>query len=48
MDKKYTETEAKQKLLQNVMANNTEVTKARQGDILQNYKNSLQNKEKNK
>jgi hypothetical protein len=48
MDKKYTETEAKQKLLQNVMASNTELAKTRQGDILQNYKNSLQNKEKNK
>ena len=47
MGKKYLETEAKQKLLQNVMANNTEVTKARQGDILQNYKKDLENSKRN-
>ena len=47
MGKKYLETEAKQKLLQNVMANNAEVTKARQGDILQNYKKDLENSKRN-
>ena len=41
--KEYVETEGKQKLLRNVMQNTTELNKARQGDILQNYKNSLEN-----
>jgi hypothetical protein len=47
MDKKYTETEAKQKLLQNVMSNNAELNKARAGDILQNMKNNLQKNNNN-
>mgnify|MGYP003112259451 CR=1 FL=1 len=47
MGKQFTETEAKQKLLQNVMSNNAELNKARQGDILQNMKNNLQNSKKN-
>ena len=48
MGKQYVETEAKQKLLQNVMKNNVELNKARQGDILQNIKNNLQNNKDNK
>ena len=48
MDKTYTETEAKQKLLQNVMSNNVELNKARQGDLLQNMKNNLQKSNDNK
>ena len=44
LNKEYIETEGKQKLLRNVMSNNTELTKARQNDILQNQKNSLTNK----
>ena len=43
LGEKYTETEAKQKLLQNVLSNNADLVKARQGDLLQNYKNSLDN-----
>ena len=44
LGKEFVQTEAKQKLLQNVMQNNTELTKARQQDILQNYKKDLDNK----
>jgi len=48
MNDKYTETEAKQKLLQNVLSNNADLVKARQGDLLQNYKNSLDNRKQDK
>ena len=48
MNDKYTETEAKQKLLQNVLSNNADLIKARQGDLLQNYKNSLDNRKQDK
>tara|TARA_R110002020_G_scaffold356597_1_gene569129 strand:- start:724 stop:3024 length:2301 start_codon:yes stop_codon:yes gene_type:complete len=48
MSSKYTETEAKQKLLQNVLSNNADLVKARQGDLLQNYKNSLDNSKQDK
>ena len=41
------ETEAKQKLLRNVMNNTVELNKARQGDLLQNMKNNLQNSKDN-
>ena len=41
------ETEAKQKLLRNVMSNTAELNKARQQDLLQNMKNNLQNNKKN-
>ena len=44
MSKKYLETEAKQKLLQNVVSNNAELNKARQNDLLQNMQKDLQNK----
>ena len=47
LGKEYVDTEAKQKLLRNVMTNSAELTKARQGDLLQNYKNNLQNKQRN-
>ena len=46
MGKEYIDTEAKQKLLQNVMTNNTELVKERQQDILQNFKKDLDNKSK--
>jgi predicted nucleic acid-binding protein len=48
MKDSYTETEAKQKLLQNVLSNNADLVKARQGDLLQNYKNSLDNSKQDK
>ena len=48
MKDSYTETEAKQKLLQNVLSNNADLIKARQGDLLQNYKNSLDNSKQDK
>jgi hypothetical protein len=44
MDGAYMDTEAKQKLLQNVLSNNAELVKARQGDLLQNMQKNLQNK----
>jgi hypothetical protein len=47
MDKTYTETDAKQKLLQNVMKNSVELNKARQSDLLQNQKNNLQKNKEN-
>jgi hypothetical protein len=46
MGKEYLETEAKQKLLRNVMGNNTELATQRSGDMLQNFKNNLENKSK--
>tara|TARA_R100001594_G_scaffold25625_1_gene50059 strand:+ start:1472 stop:3775 length:2304 start_codon:yes stop_codon:yes gene_type:complete len=48
MDKEFTDTQAKQRLLQSVMSNNVDMTRARQGDILQNYKNNLENTNKDK
>ena len=48
MKDSYTETKAKQKLLQNVLSNNADLIKARQGDLLQNYKNSLDNSKQDK
>ena len=47
LEDELTDTEAKQKLLRNVMNNAVELNKARQGDILQNYKNNLQNSKQN-
>ena len=44
MDGAYMDTEAKQKLLQNVLSNNAELVKARQSDLLQNMQKNLQNK----
>ena len=44
MNKTFLETAAKQRNLQNQMANNNELVKARQGDILQNMKKDLDNK----
>jgi len=44
MNSVYTDTEAKQKLMQNVLGNNTELVKARQNDLLQNMQKNLQNK----
>ena len=46
MNEKYVETEAKQKVLQNVMMQNSEQMKTRAGDILQNFKNNLENTKK--
>ena len=46
LSKEFIETEGKQKLLRNVISNNTELVKARQGDILQNTKNNLQKSSK--
>ena len=43
INKASVETEAKQHLLQNVMANNANLMQARQQDILQNQKNNLEN-----
>jgi hypothetical protein len=43
MGKQYIETEGKQKLLRNVMANNVESQKQQAGNILQSVKNSLEN-----
>jgi hypothetical protein len=48
MKDSYTETEAKQKLLQNVLSNNADLVKARKVDLLQNYKNSLDNSKQDK
>ena len=44
MGKQYIETEGKQKLLRNVMANNVESQKQQAGNMLQSVKNSLENK----
>ena len=44
MNSVYTDTEAKQKLMQNVLGNNAELVKARQNDLLQNMQKNLQNK----
>ena len=43
INKASVETEAKQHLLQNVMANNANLVQARQQDMLQNEKNNLEN-----
>ena len=43
MGKKYVETEGKQKLLRNVMANNVESQKQQAGNMLQSVRNSLEN-----
>ena len=43
INKDSVETEAKQHLLQNVMANNANLVQARQQDMLQNEKNNLEN-----
>jgi len=48
MNKEYTETEGKQKLLRNMMTGNTNLAKARQGDILQNMKKGLENSKNSK
>ena len=42
MGKEYIETEGKQKLLRNVMANNAESQKQQAGNMLQSVKNSLE------
>jgi hypothetical protein len=44
MNKAGVETQAKQKLLQNVMVNNSNLTKAREQDILNMQKNNLENR----
>ena len=44
MQNQFKDTEAKQKLLRNVMNNNAELNKARQNDLLQNMQKDLQNK----
>ena len=44
MGKQYIETEGKQKLLRNVMANNIESQKQQAGNMLQSVKNSLESK----
>jgi len=44
MGKQYVETEGKQKLLRNVMANNAESQKQQAGNMLQSVKNSLESK----
>ena len=44
MGKQYVETEGKQKLLRNVMANNVESQKQQAGNMLQSVKNSLDSK----
>ena len=44
MGKQYIETEGKQKLLRNVMANNVESQKQQAGNMLQSVKNSLESK----
>jgi len=46
MGKQYVETEGKQKLLRNVMANNVESQKQQAGNMLQSAKNSLESKTK--
>jgi len=46
MNKEMVQTEGEQKLLRKVMSNNTELVKARQGDMLNNMKNNLNNSEK--
>ena len=46
MGKQYVETEGKQKLLRNVMANNVESQKQQAGNMLQSVKNSLESKTK--
>jgi hypothetical protein len=43
MGKEYVETEGKQKLLRNVMANNVESQKQQAGNMLQSVRNSLEN-----
>ena len=43
MNKEYVATEGKQKLLRNTMTGNADLTQARAGDILQNYKKDLEN-----
>ena len=47
MGKQYVETEGKQKLLRNVMANNVESQKQQTANMLQSAKNSLDSKNKN-
>jgi hypothetical protein len=46
MGKQYVETEGKQKLLRNVMANNVESQKQQAGNMLQSVKNSLESETK--
>ena len=46
MGKEYVETEGKQKLLRNVMANNMESQKQQAGNMLQSVKNSLESETK--
>ena len=46
MGKEYLETEAKQKLLRNVMANNAETRNQEAGNILQSFKNNLESTNK--
>jgi len=47
MNEEFTQTEGEQYLLRNVMANNAKTNQARAGDILQNFKNDLDNTSKN-
>ena len=47
MGKQYIETEGKQKLLRNVMANNVESQKQQTANMLQSAKNNLDNKKQN-
>ena len=47
MGKEYIETEGKQKLLRNVMANNVESQKQQAANMLQSAKNSLDSKNNN-
>ena len=46
MGKQYIETEGKQKLLRNVMANNVEYQKQQEGNMLQSVKNNLESNSK--
>jgi len=46
IDKQYVETEGKQKLLRNVMANNAEANQRQAAEILMNAKKDLENTSK--
>ena len=47
LEKELIETEGQQKLLRNTMKNDASLSKARAGDILQNFKKDLDNSSKN-
>ena len=47
MNKEFIDTEGKQKLARSIIANNAQLTQARQGDMLENSKKDLESSGKN-